>query len=765
MFQGSLALKNAFGLDRTEDVNHSVTAADNFSRLISALRRHTTLIIAVCLAGVSIGTLYITRTTPLYKAAAQVIIDNRQVRAIRDVSTLDDGPLEMAGVVDSQVEVLRSEEVGLAVVKTLNLTEDRAFVDPPRSWLRNIWNSVVGPLVATLRRPQPIKPHDPTLNRQKVALATLNDYLRVRRVGASFVVEIAYTWPEPARAAEIANAYTNAYMLKQLTSGIEATRRAGDWLQERAEELRQLSVEADLAAQKFKADNNLLSAKGMLIAEQQLNEMTSELIKARASTAQARARYERIKEIVDNRQTEAAVTESIDNPVINALRTKYLDSVSRLNAFEAMKLGVDHGTVTRLKKAVDSLHVLLFEELGRIAESFRSDYEVASAREIASGEQMAQQRNITIAANESQAQLHQLEQKAESYRSLYQSYMQRYQESAQHASYPMTDARVVSVATPPLRPSHPHIPLVMGISLVLGTLVGTGIALLRELSDDAFRTVEQVHDELGVGVLGMVPFVAAASQRGRAQDATDPALRFVSEHPFSEFAETLRSAKAAADHALPDRSLKIVGVVSFLPDEGKTTIAKNFASLLSLQGAKTLVVDADTRNPKLTRSIGRESGSEPKPDPSAPLSELLVDEPESGLEILPCVYAAQDRRVPDGLSPAVLQALVKGSDRSFDYVVIDLPPIGPSVSARVLAPEIDAFIFVVAWGKTSRGAIRAALAQEHSIRSKLLGVILNKVDLKKIKTYEHYRSAGYYRKQYEQYFKHTERDGCSSPRS
>ncbi|MGH8612564.1 MAG: Wzz/FepE/Etk N-terminal domain-containing protein [Gammaproteobacteria bacterium] len=689
IFQSPITLKDAVGIDRADGIDTSVSAADNISRLISALRRHTRLVIVFCLAGAAAGILYIIVSTPLYTATAQIVIDNRQVRSVHDVSTLSDWPVEMAGFVDSQVELLRSEEVGLAVVKSLNLVEDPAFVDPPKSWIRKIWASVMIRLGAIIGPTGPVNKADPSLSRQQIALATLNKNLHISRVGASFVVAVAYTLPDPVRAAEIANAYTNAYMLAQLKSANDETHRAGIWLQQRAEELRQLSVNADLVAQKFKADNNLLGAKGMLIAEQQLNEMTTELVKARAATAEARARYGRF-------------------PVSG--------------------------------------------------QTLRGDaYEIAAAREKDLAESLKQQQNISVVANDAQAQLRQLELKAESYKLLYQSYMQRFQETAQHESYPVADAHVASPARPPAVPSYPRIPVVLSISLALGTLAGAGVAMLRRYTDDVFRTVEQVHDELGVDVLGFLPVVPAASRPRRAGEGGAPILRYVIDNRFSEFAETLRSAKVAADQVLQDRSPKIIGVVSFLPSEGKSTVAKNFASLLALQGARTLLVDADTRNPSLTRAIGCERRQDSESNPLPPLTELLVDEPESGVQILPCIYAAQDPRAADGLSPAMIEALLRSKDRCFDYVVIDLPPIGPAVSARGLGSAIDAFIFVVTWGTTPRGAVRAALVQEHSIRNKLLGVILNKVDIKMVKTYEHYRSAGYYRKDYESYFKHAER--------
>ena len=749
MFQPRSRLK-----DNLVHIDESVRAAPNISRLISALRRQARLITAFCLAGVAFGTLYFMIAKPLYTASAKIIIDNRQVRAVHDVSTLAERPILDNAEVESQVEVLRSEKVGLTVVKHLNLTEDPAFVNP--TWMDKI-GAILDDLGPTTGSGPPVKDADPGLNGQLKALKTLNRHLLIGRVGRTLILQIDYTSPDPVRAAEIANAYTDAYLLEQLNSRIDAARHARSWLQQQTEELRELSVNADFAAQKFKADNKLFATKGMLISEQQFSEMTTQLVAAQAATAQAQARYLGIKNIIDTHQTESAVTESLANPVINDLRTKYLDASKRKSDLER-KLGPTHITVVNLKNTMDELGTLLFQELARVAQSYRSDYEVAAAREKALTDILTRQQSVAAGANDAQVKLRQLEQKAESYKTLYQSYMQHYQEAARQESFPMSDGHVVSAANPPLAPSYPRAPLVLAISLALGALAGAGVGRLREfIMYRVFRTVEQVRDELGVDVLGMLPVLAGASLPRQLPDTMAPILRYAVDDPFSAFAETMRSAKVAADRALQDQSPKIIGVVSLLPKEGKSIVAKNFASLLALQGAKTLLIDADTRNPSLTFAIGCERGQGSQSALSMPpLTELLQYEPGSGLQILPCIYAKDDPRVAGGLSAAMFHALLRSGDQSLEYIVIDLPPIGPVVNARGMAPAIDAFIFVVEWGTTSRDAVRAALAKEHSINEKLLGVILNKVDMKKLKIYQHFGSEGYYQQHYENYYKHAE---------
>jgi succinoglycan biosynthesis transport protein ExoP len=138
------------------------------------------------------------------------------------------------------------------------------------------------------------------------------------------------------------------------------------------------------------------------------------------------------------------------------------------------------------------------------------------------------------------------------------------------------------------------------------------------------------------------------------------------------------------------------------------------------------------------------------------VGEHLKCEKQSGLMILPSANEENDARFVGGFSSKALSDLLQGCDRSFDYVVVDLPPIGPVVNARAVAPVVDFYIMVVSWGTTPRGAVLEALRRERVIKEKLIGVILNKVDMDKIKQYESFDSEGHYRELYQEYYHATE---------
>ena len=332
---------------------------------------------------------------------------------------------------------------------------------------------------------------------------------------------------------------------------------------------------------------------------------------AQGDTARAEARFNQISGLLKSGQTDGAVTDSLGNPVITELRQKYL-AASKTEAELESKLGGAHVAVINLRREMAEYQRLIFEELQRIAETYRSEGQVARAKEESMNVSMSALISRSAGTNQTMVQLRELEREAETYRTLYQAFLQRYQETVQQQSYPTTEARVITEATPPTAPSYPKRSMTLSFSLIIGSLAGIGIGALREYRDRVFRVASQVRDELGLELLGMLEVIDDAVPIGRTgadPDADeqvqprDSLQRYAIDHPISSFSETLRSVKVAADLALADRRPKIIGVISVLPGEGKSTVSKNLGSLLAHLGAKTLLIDGDLRNPGMTRAI------------------------------------------------------------------------------------------------------------------------------------------------------------------
>jgi succinoglycan biosynthesis transport protein ExoP len=566
----------------------------------------------------------------------------------------------------------------------------------------------------------------------------------------------------------------------QLNAKYEATKRASHWLEERMAELKQKAVSSDFAVQKYKEDHNLIASGGKLINEQQLNELNTQLILARAETARAEARFKRIDSIVRSHETVAIVSEAIGNSIIAQLRTKYLDASKRESEISA-KLGKDHSLAVSLRQEMAEYERLMFEELGRLAEGYRSEVKIAKSKEDSLAASL--DRLVSVNANENKVLvgLRELEREGEAFRNLYQSYLQRYQEALQQQSFPIIEARIITSASPPTKPSHPKKGAIFMLFLVLGLMLGTVLGLLREFRERGFQSDEQVKKDLGLECLGILPLLPArlvASPRApnekrdkewmrEAAFAVQPSrhhqqggpriippcfglMSYVLDNPGSGFAETLLAVKLAADVRLAGQPTKIIGAVSCLPSEGKSSFSKNFGSLLAKLDARTLLIDADLRAPKLTRSTAHmaEAGLIEAVMNGQPLDDLLWVEESSGLAILPTITHARPSHTSELLaSPGMSEVLAQASAQ-FDYVLIDLPPLGPVVDARAIAPQIDAFVVIVEWRRTARKMVRNILSNEGQIYQKCMGVVLNKVNISDIKLYENYGSRYFHYKDY-----------------
>jgi succinoglycan biosynthesis transport protein ExoP len=770
----------------TPHASYPLPERSEVERLLAAARRQISVIAVGCIIGLILGVGYLATAVPLYTASAQVLLDHKRLRAVQesygDVMTLG---VEGASPVDSQVEVLRSDSVVHSVVDRLQLVKDKEF--------RARRPSVLSLAMAEVRRMLGFAPPaveevhalvDEETERRQVG-NMLRGGLGARRLPRTLVLEISYTSPIPSKAMAIANGFADAYLNDQLEAKYDANRRASDWLQNRLAELKQQAMTSDLAVQRFKASQNLTITGGRSIDEQQLGEVNTQLVTARAETAKQEARYHRMRTILDGRQMDAVVSEAIGNTVIEQLRQKFVAAAKR-EADLSSKLGPDHGSVITARNDMREYERLMFDELGRIAELYRSELDIARSREKALEGSLKGLVGTTASANEALVALRELERESEIYKKLYQSFLQRNQELIQQQSFPITEARVILNAQMPFSPTHPQRTRVLLLMMVLGGGLGVCVAALREFRERAFRTGEQIRAELGLEFLGMLPAMKAPASKplfdlpsmrsifgrkrrgklGRRKVVPEagsieheklaPVMRYAVDEPLSAFAETLRAVKIAADLTLPDRSTRVIGVTSVLPGEGKSTIAMNFASLLSNLGNRTLLIDGDLRNPGLTRAVAPEAkaGIIEAVLEGKPFKSLLVMEEASSLSILPAVLHGRVPHTSDFLVSAGMKAVLKQAIDEYTFIVIDLPPLGPVVDVRAVAPQLDAILFVVEWGETARTLVRDTLGSHHIVRDKCLGVVLNKVTMSRLKLYEHYGPEDYYTGRYAKYYHH-----------
>lgn len=524
---------------------------------LATVRRQWRIVLAAVAVAGAIGLAFAATAVPIYSATATLLIDRNNSQVVEQLSTIG-GVIEDEASILSQVEVLQSETIGLAVVDSLNLTENQEFRATRASFL----SSVLGTIRSLVNVSQWFAPatkeavvDDGTLKRG--LSDRLLQGLSVKRIGRTYALELTYNSTSPVLAAQIVNAVAAAYLVDKLNSKYEATRRASDWLSDRIAELRQRALETDLAVQKFRAEHNLISTgNNGLLSDQQLAESNSALILAQSETARARARVQRIEHILATDDVDAVVTDILDSSVANDLRKKYLES-SKVEAEITGRLGANHVQAVRLRNEMQEYRRLMFQEISRIAQSYKSDLEVSEAREKSLAETVAKATNISNSAGETQVQLRELQREAETYKNMYQTFLQRYQEAMQQQSFPVTEARVISKAVPPRTPSKPNKALILALFMIMGAAAGGRRRHVPRIPRSLFSHGGAGPRRTWPGISGQ--YTACAEQAGR-RHGTERARWRPNRHaplrrcPLCRRPPTLLLRRNIAQHAAGDRS-------------------------------------------------------------------------------------------------------------------------------------------------------------------------------------------------------------------
>jgi succinoglycan biosynthesis transport protein ExoP len=290
------------------------------------------------------------------------------------------------------------------------------------------------------------------------------------------------------------------------------------------------------------------------------------------------------------------------------------------------------------------------------------------------------------------------------------------------------NASVITAATPPIRKDGPSSLAILCAAIIAGLTFGVTCAFAADVMDRTVRTPYQASAVTNAECFGIIP---------RSKER-NPALQAIRQ-PNSYMAHTIRRALAAIRE---QSDMKVVGVISMLLGEGKTIMAANLAQLAAASGSQVMLVDAAVYNGKLSRLLA--------PDATVGLSEVL-EKTTSFADALRDLSGTNVKFLPLGdpcrsgshqsIGPAGLEDVF--SHAAFDLVVVDLPPVALAADVREIAAVFDGFLLVVEWGKTSLDVVEAALAGNDQIRRKLLGVILNKVDIGKLRTYDRVLSSLY----------------------
>ena len=714
-------------------------------RLFVAFRRRFRLFSAVAIAVFLAALLVTLQATPKYTATSSVMLDTRKERVTNVEEVLSGLPMDSSAV-DTEVEVLKSRQLAERVATTLKLDQDPEFNGALRKpkGLRAVTHTIKTWIGAAPPADVKLSPVMQQKRRDGVVDAVLRG-MTVRRSGLTYVININYESESPTKAALIANKYAELYLLEQLEAKFDATRQATTWLNSRLGELRGQVLQDEAAVQQYKIANNLMSASGTSLTEQEISSFNQSLAQAKAQVAEDEARLSTARSQMARGSTGEDVGEALSSPVIQQLRQQRA-SVSAQVADLQGRYGDRHPEMLKAKRQLSDIDGQIQQEVQRIISNLEAKAQVSRQRAAAVGGSLGGARGTLAANNRAGVRLNELERNAEASRTLYESYLNRFKETSTQEGIGQSDARIVSKAKIPGAPSSPKVNLNLTLGLLFAVSAGIAAVILAEMLDAGLATAEDVERRLDTSYLGAVPLLSSVSE-GRSEAPID----YVVSKPLSSFSEAFRNLRASIMYSRLGEDVKVVAVTSALPGEGKTTTSVCLARSAAMQGLRTVIVDCDLRRRTVNRLLEAEpaAGLIEVLSGEITLDQALILDTASGASFLPLAKTAFTPK--DVFGTVAMDRLLDELRARYDLVILDTAPLLPVADTRVLAPKADVVVFLARWRKTPQHAIEAAFRLMSGTGAHIGGVVLTQVDMKQQTKYG-YGDPGYYYAEYKKYY-------------
>ncbi len=727
-------------------------AAIDVLSFLAVLWRRKWLILLLSLLGATAGWLFGSLRTPLYSAAALVVIEPREDRILAIEKVVGRLPVDER-VIATEIGILTSPELLRRTARDLALAEDPEFnpflrePDPisalfdPRILFERLlalvppdWLVAIG--VAAETGSASAATEVPTEPVEELVVAALAKRVRVLNDGRSYLLTLEVSSEEPAKAAQIANHLVDVYLEQQRQAKLGATVRASSFLQERLKTLRAEVEQAEAAVARFKAEQDLLDARGVTLGEQELSELNRELIVARGELAERQAKLRLVRELRARGGGLDAISDIAASPVIIDLRAREAE-LARREAELSAQFGPRHPRMVQLERDRANLQAKVRAEIDRIATQLENDVRVAQSKIAAIEAQLATIKGRSARDRQAEVRLNELERQAEAARQLYQAVLQRSKETREEERLVEADARLVSRATPPLAPSSlgPKVFLLAGF---LGSfLLSSGLALVLESLAKGLRSARETERATGLPVLALVPELALKRRQLPHQ--------YLLDKPLSLYTEAIGAVFVAITSALGERG-RIVLVTSSLPEEGKTTLVVSLGTFAARSGKRVLLLDLDLRHPSVHRNLGGPTppGVVEVLEGSASLEEAVRKDEDTGVDFLP--VKGRTANPIALLAGERMRALFAHLRDRYDLVLLDTAPVASVTDARILAPLVDRVLYVVQWNKTPAALVAEEVAALRELGANLTGIVLTRVDLAKHAKYGHTDRYGYYKK-------------------
>jgi len=670
--------------------------------------------------------------TPIYQATARIVIEkeNPNLVSIQEVMAVD---ATGSDYYQTQYRIIESRSVAREVIKKLDLKNSPEFFPPPkddvmsniRRWMADtigFWKDWIRSLIRTELPPSPVDAGGPEQDAGLVS--AFISRIDVKPIRNSRLVDIRMEAADPVLAAKMVNALVQAYIDRNLETKLQAAKDAVKWLAERIEEERKKVEQAENALLRYKEKHGIItgfSSDAEKITAEKLAQLNAQVVEAESRRVEAETRYRQAMALEQTPDMLDSIPEVLKNDLVRQIKKMEVDLYNRMSEL-SKKYGRNHPRMVAIRSELAELQKRKMQEVKRVVNSLRNEYRLAVAREESLKQALAAQKAESLELNKKAIQYGVLQRQAESSRHMYELLIKRFKETTLTEEMKTGNIRIIDRAEVPLHPVKPKKRLNLMLAVVVGLMLGVGLAFFLEYLDNTIKVPDEIKSFLRVPFLGPVPAFSTAGD----YDGIPPDLITV-HSPKSSASESYRGIRTGILFSSADSSPQVLMVTSATLDEGKTSCSANLGIIMAQGGSRVLLIDCDMRRPRLHHlfELQRESGMSNFLVGSGELEGIIRKTPIKNLDVIPC------GPVPPNPSEILgsnrMRNLIKTLRNQYQRIIIDTPPVTAVTDSMVLVPMVDGVLVVIRAGVTPRQVVQNGIDQLRSINARILGAVLNGV--------------------------------------
>ncbi|MEW6118079.1 MAG: polysaccharide biosynthesis tyrosine autokinase [Nitrospirota bacterium] len=683
----------------------------DYLNVIRKRRQTVYTFFVIVFVAVLIGTL---STRSLYQATTKILIDRNDPRPLANAGYVPHDP----EFYETQYQLIKSRAVAQKVVELLNL--DKSY-DAEKLRGSSFIGGIFGWVGGLIPSGSSESKEDAAQTKIDRLAKVISENIEVKPVKNSKIVEIRYLAPNPELARSITNTVARAYIEELLELNMSSTRYALQWMTKKAEEEREKLDRSEKNLQEYVKNRNIITMENKIaVIPQKLSELNSQLIQAETKKKQLETLYTKVKSISNDLDEAETISVIASDPSLQAIKQQIIKSEQNIMEM-SQKYGKKHPAMTRALEDLNVLKAKREQEIRRIIDSIKNEYEMAKANVATLNRFLGETKSEALNVNEKFMEYGSINREVETNRQLYDALVKKIKEQSITEQGQTVNVLVVEKAEAPKSPAKPRKALNLLLGLIVGAFGGIGAAFFVEYLDNTVKSPEEVETKLGVPVFGVITM-------NKTPNAVIEGI--VVREPTSIITENYKAIRTALLLSSAERPPKRILVTSMSPEEGKTTTSINLAMAIAQSEYKVLLIDADLRKPRLHKVFGL-NNTKGLSTYLAGASDMSITQkgPLSGLSVI------TSGPIPPNPSELLgsnrMNELLTALSGQYDIIVCDSPPLLSVADSLILSKTVEGTIIVTRAGKVTYDEMKRGLKSLYDLKAHVLGIVINALDVKK----------------------------------